>query len=92
VTYRWRGHVGPREDEDVGVNRGTDLVLWKARDPVRRLSDALKAAGSMTDADLSALDAQVMAEVEDAWAQAERAPYPPASALLDRVYAQGCRA
>lgn len=91
VTYRWRGHVGPREDEDVGVNRGTDLVLWKARDPVRRLGDALKAAGGMTDADLSALDAQVMAEVDDAWARAERAPYPPASALLDRVYAQGCR-
>ena len=35
VTYRWRGHVGPREDEDVGVQRKDDLVKWKQRDPVR---------------------------------------------------------
>jgi pyruvate dehydrogenase E1 component alpha subunit len=40
VTYRWRGHVGPREDEDVGVRRGEDLPLWKKRDPIRRLADA----------------------------------------------------
>ena len=25
VTYRWRGHVGPREDVDVGVSRAADL-------------------------------------------------------------------
>ena len=42
VTYRWRGHVGPREDIDVGVSRSQDLVQWKERDPLRRLAQALK--------------------------------------------------
>ncbi len=27
ITYRWRGHVGPRDDEDVGVKRKDDLHL-----------------------------------------------------------------
>ena len=29
MTYRWRGHVGPREDTDVGVKRKDDLIHGK---------------------------------------------------------------
>jgi acetoin:2,6-dichlorophenolindophenol oxidoreductase subunit alpha len=88
VTYRWRGHVGPREDNDVGVNRGAELALWKQRDPVRRLFDALKSTNCMGDGDLEHMDAAVTAEVAQAWARAKQAPYPEDSALLDLVYAQ----
>lgn len=91
VTYRWRGHVGHREDEDVGVNRGADLHLWKARDPVRRLMDALVAAEVFSAEEFVTLQAEVAAEVADAWQRAEAAPYPPDSRLLDLVYAEGCR-
>lgn len=88
VTYRWRGHVGPYEDNDVGVNRSTDLALWKARDPVRRLSDALIAIGALDMEGLTALALDVRKKVEAAWQEAEQEPYPPASALLGRVYAR----
>lgn len=88
VTYRWRGHVGHREDNDVGVNRSTDLALWKRRDPIRRLVDALTMAGEWDNHAFHAMDEAVKTEVEEAWRQAETAPYPPASALLDRVYAK----
>lgn len=33
-TYRWRGHVGPSYDLDVGVTRREDLAEWKKRDPI----------------------------------------------------------
>lgn len=89
VTYRWRGHVGPREDNDVGVNRGTDLVLWKQRDPVRRLFDALKEQGLMDEAGFERLNAEVVKEVAEAWERACSAPYPARSALDDLVYAGG---
>lgn len=91
VTYRWRGHVGHREDEDVGVNRGNDLHLWKARDPVRRLLEALVGAGAMTAESYKALQEEVVGEVAQAWQRAEAAAYPPASRLLDLVYAEGCQ-
>jgi pyruvate dehydrogenase E1 component alpha subunit len=46
VTYRHRGHVGPKEDIDVGVQRSLeDLASWKRRDPIERLVLALVAAG-----------------------------------------------
>lgn len=89
VTYRWRGHVGHREDNDVGVNRGTDLALWKKRDPIRRLADALMLSGVWEEDAYLAMDKDVKTEVEEAWQQADQAPFPQVSALLDRVYAGG---
>lgn len=90
VTYRWRGHVGHREDEDVGVNRSADLHLWKARDPIRRLRDALTAAGQTKAMFSDAMEAEIDQLVEDTWRRATDAPYPPVSRLLDLVYAEGC--
>ncbi len=89
VTYRWRGHVGPREDDDVGVNRSRDLVLWRRRDPVRRLADAMASARLLDEESFAELQTQVAEEVRDAWARAEKAPWPPREALLSRVYWHG---
>jgi len=88
VTYRWRGHVGPKEDLDVGVRRSMhNLAAWKQRDPVRRLQEALLADGVSTREEQHLLEAAVRAEVADAAARALAAPWPPAENLLGFVYA-----
>jgi len=87
VTYRWRGHVGPSEDEDVGVKRKDDLAVWKGRDPIRRLADALMDGGRLSEAELEHLWAAARDQVRAAWDQASQDPYPPAEALLQTVYA-----
>lgn len=90
VTYRIRGHVGPNEDIDVGVNRKMeDVTRWKQRCPIRRLSDALLASGGATQADLAALRTEVATEIEAAVMQAKAAGYPELSALHELVYAKG---
>jgi TPP-dependent pyruvate/acetoin dehydrogenase alpha subunit len=89
VTYRWRGHVGPRDDEDVGVRRKDDLVVWRKRDPVRRLYEALLEVGEMDSAKLKIMEREVLTEVASAWAQAELDPFPPPESLLSRVYGRG---
>jgi pyruvate dehydrogenase E1 component alpha subunit len=88
VTYRWRGHVGPKEDVDVGLRRKAgDLAAWKRRDPVRRLAEALQAAGELSPHGFDAMQAELHRQVS-AWCdQARAAPYPPSEALLERVYA-----
>jgi pyruvate dehydrogenase E1 component alpha subunit len=90
VTYRHRGHVGPNEDVDVGVHRSLEeLMAWKRRDPITRLSTAMIAQG-MIDRDHSerTLDA-IRTNVRVARERAEAAPYPPDSALRDFVYVRG---
>lgn len=86
VTYRHRGHVGPREDIDVGLKRQEDLNLWKQRDPLRRLKMALMAANILSSEAFAQLESKVTNMVESAWSKAEEAPFPKPSALLDLVY------
>jgi TPP-dependent pyruvate/acetoin dehydrogenase alpha subunit len=86
VTYRWRGHVGPREDEDVGVKRKDDLTRWKLRDPIRRLAEALVSAGELDQRALSEEWKEARAAVDSAWELATRDPFPASEALRDYVY------
>lgn len=92
VTYRWKGHVGHREDLDVGVRRKDDLMLWKKRDPIDRLRTAIVASGFRTQTDLKELDAEVTHSVRVALDRARRAAYPPSSLVLDAVYPRNVRA
>jgi len=77
VTYRWRGHVGPREDIDVGVQRKNDLATWKKRDPIARLAMTLNLEPDWQ---------MVRNQVESAWAQAKAAEPPSPDTLLSRVF------
>ena len=83
------GHVGPREDEDVGVKRKDDLAVWKLRDPVARLAAALIKAGRIAPGAVSEISKRLKREVDTAWRQALDDPYPPATALLDRTWSDG---
>lgn len=89
VTYRWRGHVGPSEDNDVGLKRSDELQKWKKRDPVRRLEEALVNYKILTAAQVAGLKTEINAHVESAWAQAEKDPYPAAEFLYKNVYKEG---
>jgi pyruvate dehydrogenase E1 component alpha subunit len=90
VTFRHRGHVGPKEDIDVGVRRReSDVVKWKRLDPIVRLRRTLLDSGRAEKSALDALTASIRQEVEEAAGRAERAPYPQPSALLDLVYVGG---
>lgn len=86
ITYRWRGHVGPSEDTDVGVKRTHDLVAWKRRDPIARLLNALKQAGHYSDAEFETMSKETDAKISSAWSKAEAASYPEKEFLLDVVY------
>jgi pyruvate dehydrogenase E1 component alpha subunit len=91
VTYRWRGHVGPSEDNDVGLKRSSDLQVWKKRDPIRRLVDSLLSAGCVSEERIAALSEQVAAEIERAWELADAAPYPEPGDLFAHLLARSDR-
>jgi pyruvate dehydrogenase E1 component alpha subunit len=90
VTYRHRGHVGDKDDVDVGVRRSlAEISAWKARDPILRLSQAMIAERLLTAEDLADLEASLRRQVSECCARAEAASYPPASALIDFVFGRG---
>lgn len=87
VTYRWRGHVGPSEDIDVGVKRGEELQFWKQRDPIRRLGEGMVAAGLVTAAEIEAMDLEAIARADAAVAFARESAYPSKDAADRYLYA-----
>lgn len=88
VTYRWRGHVGPDENIDVGLRRSAEEVAaWKERDPIGRLEAALLSRG-IDAAQIEARKTSAYEAAAAARAKGYVAPWPEASVLLDYVYAQ----
>lgn len=88
VTFRWRGHVGPAADIDVGIRRSPEeLAAWKCRDPVRRLVDALVRDRGIDRERFDEIDTKVCAAIHDAVTFARDSEYPQSRALMDYVYA-----
>jgi TPP-dependent pyruvate/acetoin dehydrogenase alpha subunit len=65
LTYRWREHVGPREDFDAGYRPRAEAEPWLARDEVARVGARLD------DRMRTAIEAEVEAEIRDAFEFAE---------------------
>lgn len=86
-TYRWRGHVGPKDDIDRHIRSSEELAAWMTRCPIRRVEQALIASGEWTEERTKDMRREIQAEVNESLAFAKSSPYPAASSLLDGVYA-----
>lgn len=84
-TYRWRGHVGPAADLEVGEDRRRELDEWRQRDPIARCRKRLRAQG-LSPEQFESLEAAVGDEIEEAVSFARRSPAPDESELLHHVY------
>ncbi|HEY5491366.1 MAG TPA: pyruvate dehydrogenase (acetyl-transferring) E1 component subunit alpha [Gemmatimonadaceae bacterium] len=84
-TYRFRGHS--MSDAVSGTYRSKEeLDEYKCLDPVFSLRDTMVASGTLTVAEWDAMDAEVVAVVQDAWDFADQSPEPPAAALYEDVF------
>ena len=83
-TYRWYGHyVG-----DPAVYRPAEEVeAWKQRDPVARYARRLVERGVATPAELEAIRAKVVGEVDEAARTAETHPDPDPGSIFEDIYA-----
>ncbi len=83
-TFRWRGHVGPSFDLDVGLNRRGELAEWLLSDPIPRAEQRLAALGKVS---LASEKDQIRLEIALALAAARLAPEPPPERVFDHVWA-----
>jgi pyruvate dehydrogenase E1 component alpha subunit len=83
-TYRWRGHVGPSRDMDVGVKRPAELEGWMEKDPIARLRGQMLKASC--PAEFETVDRECYEEVEEAVAFARESPYPDPAEVTRHVF------
>ena len=85
-TYRYVGHS--MSDAAHGTYRSKDEVEeFRRRDPIKLLADRMRKAGELDDTQWESLEAEVKAEVEDAYQFAEESPEPDPEDLYRDVYA-----
>ncbi|ODT46716.1 MAG: hypothetical protein ABS70_00415 [Nitrospira sp. SCN 59-13] len=87
-TYRWRGHVGPAADLEVGTDRRRELNEWQRRDPIAHCRSLLRECGLSPEA-LDQLEAEVKRDIDEAVRFARQSPAPDESELLQHVYVRG---
>ncbi|HEV3259954.1 MAG TPA: thiamine pyrophosphate-dependent dehydrogenase E1 component subunit alpha [Gemmataceae bacterium] len=80
MTYRWREHVGPDEDYQLGYRSAEEAEPWVRNDQVRRL------AGLVEPAERSRIEEDVAAEIAAAFAFAEDSPCPEPAELYTDVF------
>jgi pyruvate dehydrogenase E1 component subunit alpha len=81
-TYRFRAHS--MYDPDLYRTK-EETESWKARDPIVRLTAMLRARAIVMDADVTALEDSVAAEIASAVGEAEAGPWEPVADLLKDV-------
>lgn len=86
VTYRFRGHVGPDENLDVGLRRKEDLHIWKKRDPISRLEKSLNINKLLSENIISEMNDKIDLIISKSWERAINDPYPEIEQLTNTVY------
>jgi len=83
LTYRWKEHVGPGEDWQLGYRAREEAEPWVRSDQVPRLAAMLSPAAA------ERIRTEVEAEIADAFLFAEKSPVPPPEELYTDVYRSG---
>jgi pyruvate dehydrogenase E1 component alpha subunit len=87
TTFRWRAHVGPWEDVDLGFRTKELVERWMNRCPIRMFEEVLMATSVISDVDRSALYERVEDAVEAAVQFGEQSPMPCEDLVCDGVFA-----
>jgi pyruvate dehydrogenase E1 component alpha subunit len=88
TTYRWREHVGPMFDDELGrtYRSRQELETWMARCPVATTRQRLIDEDAASEADCAAWEEQARSEIDAAVTEAQAGPWPDPAHLFDHVY------
>jgi len=87
ATYRWLEHCGHACDDHLGYRPAGELTDRQLHDPLAALTRKLKAAEPSTAARLEEIRIGFGAEIANAFAAAEAAPFPAPHQAHEDVYA-----
>lgn len=86
-TYRWREHCGPGYDNALGYRDEAEWAAWHQRCPVEAFKARLLERGEIDAANLERLEQEIRQEIDAAFDEARRAPFPDPNSLMAHVWA-----
>jgi TPP-dependent pyruvate/acetoin dehydrogenase alpha subunit len=80
MCYRWMEHVGPNEDFTAGYRSVEEAQPWYENDQVQLIGNQLESSQRQS------IEAEVEAEIKEAFEFAERSPFPGDSELYTDLF------
>jgi TPP-dependent pyruvate/acetoin dehydrogenase alpha subunit len=86
-TYRWREHVGPNFDHEVGrtFRSKSELIEWQKKDPVLLMKEFLRINNSVTEDELNALERRVFGTTSQDFDRAKNSPAPQVRTIFENA-------
>lgn len=85
-TYRWKGHVGPKEDHLAGCRPEAELREWQKRCPLEAYEEYLVGSGVVTREAIRELAIEIDNGLDEALRFGKESPLPEVSELYEDVY------
>jgi pyruvate dehydrogenase E1 component alpha subunit len=86
-TYRWREHVGPNFDHEVGrtFRSKKELEQWQIKDPVKIFRDILIDEDSFSVFEINEIERKVLEEVTEQFLRAKDSQKPEIASLFENA-------
>lgn len=88
-TYRYLAHTS--DDDDRTYRTPQEVEAWRKKDPLQRMQQYLIEQRLLTEQDEDKLESEIVAEIEQALAEAEAAPQSRPQDAFTKVYAKPLR-
>lgn len=87
ITSRWRQHVGPYYDYEIGFGTKEELEkIMKTSDPINIYEKYLKKEKVLTGSEIEKIRTSVEKTVKDSFEFAQNSPFPDPSRLYEDIY------
>lgn len=88
-TYRWRKHVGPEYDIDLGYRSQEELDEWMTKCPIKNLQVRALETGDLNDEAIASIHHEIERHIETAFSSAKESDPPEPEALYANVDSDG---
>lgn len=85
-TYRWREHVGPNCDHELGHRPACEVEEWQKRCPIKKLEENLLTENIISEKEIKNIQEKISEEINEAVRFAKESPLPQEKDLLNFVY------
>ena len=80
MTYRWKQHVGPDDDFDLGYRSTEEADIWINNDQMRIIGN------SLSEVDRISIEKTVESQIASAFQFAEESAFPDTDQIYQDVY------
>lgn len=89
-TYRTHEHVGTKFDYELGRNYRSkeEILKWIAKCPINSIHKILVEVYGLTESQDSIIKMEIFQEIENAFMEAEKSPFPTLDSHFDNLYSK----